>query len=253
MTPRDLFLSHLNHIRKVAKHAARRHKLSTQDAEDFVSEVELKFLEDDCKVIRMHKGKSGIRTYFNTVIQNFLRDYKNHLWGKFRPSAEAKRLGTLAVKLDELLHRERYTLDQAYDLLKTNHHIEKSEREIRDLAGRLPSRAARQIDGEEALADLSAPDPSPEQRLLDKERAANLQAALQILDEILATHSEEDQLILQMLGEFQVAEIARVLGLEQKPLYRRIDKLKKELKEELQRRGVNPEDLAGFLPPEEKE
>lgn len=252
MTPRDLLLSHLSHIRKVAKHAAKRHMLSTQDTEDFVSDLQEKLLEEDCKVIRMHKGKSTFKTYLNTVIQNFLRDYKNRLWGKYRPPAEAKRLGLLAVKLDELLYREHYTLDEAYEVLKTNYRVEKSQREIRDLAARLPARAPRKMDGEEALAGISSPGPSPEQKLLDRERAARLRKALDALHELLATLPAEDQLILQMLGEFQVSEIARVLDLKQKPLYPRIDKLKKQLKEELQRRGVDPKDLDGVLPPEEE-
>ena len=252
MTPRDLLLSNRGYIRKVAKHAAQRHKLSPQDTEDFVSEFELKLLEDDCRVVRMHKEKSSFRTYVSTVSQNFLRDYKNRLWGKFRPSAEARRLGPLGVKLDELLYRDHYTLDQACKLLKTNYHVEKSEREIRAMAALLPPHGTRQIEDDKDLDKDPSPAPSSLQTLLDRERVARMREALGVLDELLSTLPDEDRLILQMTGEFQVSEIARLLELPQRSLYPRIAKIRKQLRSALEDRGIDYTEIAGYLPPEEE-
>ena len=44
-----------------------------------------------------------------------------------------------------------------------------------------------------------------------------------------------------------MADIARVQGLEQKPLYRRIKKICKEWKKALEREGVRREDVKGIL------
>lgn len=247
MTPRDLFLAHLPHIEQVARYVARRNRLRPEDAEDFAAEVKLKLIDDDYRVIRMHQGKSSLRGYLSTVVQNCARDFKNRCWGKWRPTAEAERLGELAIRLEELTGREQYTFDEACEILQTNEKVQKSRRELNDLMARLPARAPRRIEGDEQLQSLATNTPSPEERLLALEDHCEAKKALALLRQTLTTLDPEDQVILRMYGEFKIREIAKILGMEERPLYRRIEKLKKKLLQELEGRGVRPRNVDTLL------
>src|SRR5690349_3555121 len=101
LPPDEFFRRHLKLIEQVIAYACQRFRLRREDAEDFSSVVMVKLVENDYRKIREYKGTSSPRTYLTTVIVNLLKDYINHLWGKWRSSEEAKRLGDVAVKLEE--------------------------------------------------------------------------------------------------------------------------------------------------------
>jgi hypothetical protein len=47
--------------------------------------------------------------------------------------------------------------------------------------------------------------------------------------------------------EFSVAQISRIRGIEQKPLYRRLEKIYKELRKAIEREGVRRQDVEEVL------
>lgn len=173
----------------------------------------------------------------NVVVQNPFYDDQNHLWGKWRPSEEAKRLGPVAVQLDRLLSRDGYSLREASEILQTNH-VGMSPQDLTDLAAKLPSRHShRSIEGEEALqSELSLVE--------TRESAERRRQVRGLLLEALATLSPEDRLILKMREQFSVAAIARSVNLEQKPLYRRLERIYASLRSTLKSKGVRAEDIA---------
>jgi len=246
LTPEQLFLGHLNLIDDISKHAAQRYHFSREETEDFVSTVRLKLLEDDYRIVRQFQGKATFRTYLTTVISHQMQDYQNHHWGKWRPSAEAKRLGHIGVRLDILLNREGLTLDEACQILRTNEGIELSDTELAEMAARLPSHPPRRMQDEEDLADYPA-DEAPEERVLGLEVAKRKQWILEILRTVLALLTPEERLIIKMSSEFRVVQIAKVLKLEQKPLYRQIDKIRKTLRSELEKHGITGAEVAEIL------
>lgn len=130
----------------------------------------------------------------NVVAQNLSYDYQNHLWGKWRPSAEAQRLGPTAVQ-----------------------------------SGRL-------FSPEQTLVEVAEARASAEKR-----------RARVLLSEAFATLSPEDRLIVMMREQFSVAEIARRFNLEQKPLYRRLERIYASLRSTLKSKGVRREDIADIL------
>ncbi|MDP9122043.1 MAG: hypothetical protein M3O15_11885, partial [Acidobacteriota bacterium] len=105
----ELFLSLVDTIRRAARHACQRRHLKPEEIEDFESEVMVKIIANDYAVLRKYSGRCSLVTYILVVVQSQLKDHLNHLWGKWRPSAEAVRLGRLAEVLDRLLTRDRYT------------------------------------------------------------------------------------------------------------------------------------------------
>ena len=245
MTSEETFLAHLSHIDKVVTHLCRRH-LRKEECEDFRGRVRLKFVDDDYGVIRKFQGRSSLKTYLTTVVSNEMRDYLNHLLGKWRPSAEAKRLGPVAIRLEKLL-REGRSFDEAVRILQTNHKVEMTWQKLYEIAVRLPDWHPRRIEGEEGLEDLPAPGDRADSRSIQEEREARRQQVLAALMQARAALAAEDRLILKMHGDdFKIANIARFLGYDEKQekqLYRRIQGIFKELREELERRGFSKDDI----------
>jgi len=254
LTPEQLYLGHLKLIDRISEHAARRRHFSREETEDFVSTVRFKLFEGNYERIRKYQGISTFATYITLVIERLFKDHCNHVWGKWRASAEAKRLGDVALRLEVLLVREKLTFDQACEYLRTNEHVEMSREQLDDLAGRLPSRTPpRQMQGEEELADRPAEGESPDQRVIAQEVEKRRKEIRGLLRKALASLPAEDRLIAQMRCELQVSQIAKSLHLEQKPLYRRIEKILLTLRSQLEKDGVRREDIAEILSAPERD
>lgn len=243
LPPMDLFTGHLKLIEEIIAHCCRRAHFKREDAEDFGSLVKIKLLEDDCAILRQYQGKSSLRTYLTVVIKRLLMDYQDHLWGKWRYSAEAERLGPVAMRLERLLQREDRTLEEAIQILRINEKIEMSEAELRDLAAKLPPRFSRIFFGEERLESEHSPEPGPYERVKKKEEARISRWVYRTLKGCLGALPKEDKLLVLDRMRFSVAEIARNRRIEQKPLYRRLEKIYKALRRCLGKHGVRRQDL----------
>jgi RNA polymerase sigma factor for flagellar operon FliA len=227
----------------------RRNRLSADDAEEFASEFRLKVLEKDCAALARFEGRSSIRTYLTVVATRALQDWRNARWGKWRPSAEAERLGPVARRLERLIVRDRQTLDEAYETMRTNFGLEVSRGELERMAERLPVRAKRVFVGTDELLDREAADTRADGPLERTHAISSAGAAIGLLTRALDTLEPEDRLILRLRFEcnLSIAHIARALHLEQKPLYRRIDRLLLELRAQVERQGLTAEAAASTL------
>jgi RNA polymerase sigma factor (sigma-70 family) len=242
--PPDQYLRNLKLIDQIAEYAARRRHFSREECEDFVCTVRFKLFENNYAIIAKYEGRSSFRTYLTVVINRLMLDYQNHVLGKWHPSAEAKRLGPEAVRLEMLMVREGLTLDEACTMLSQQ--VDMTKEELKALAAKLPPRnPPRKMENEEKIADLPAADESPEQGVLHRERSEHQKKIRAILKEVLATLNPEDRLLVKLRSEddLQVAQIAKRLGMDQKGLYRRYNKIYESLREELQKRGIRPEDV----------
>ncbi|NJS40102.1 MAG: sigma-70 family RNA polymerase sigma factor [Rhodobacteraceae bacterium] len=94
-----LFLAHLPLIERIARHAARGAHLRPEDVEDFLSDVKLKLLADDYRKLRECSDPAKLPGFLNITIRRLLIDKQQHDWGKWRPSAEAKRLGFVTTAI----------------------------------------------------------------------------------------------------------------------------------------------------------
>lgn len=247
LPPEDFFRGHLKLIEQIIAHACQRYRLRREDAEDFSSWVNVKLIENDYRKIREYKGASKPRTFLTAVIFNLLRDYINHLWGKWRSSEEAKRLGDVAVKLEELIVRDGYSFDMAVQLLRQNFNVEASRRDLEVLAARLPPRMPRRMEGEEVLQGVPAQELNPEEILLAKERVEKRRRIRSKLFLALKAIQADDRVLALLRTRFSVADIARSRKTDQKPLYRRLDKIYKALREALEREGVRRSDINDIL------
>jgi RNA polymerase sigma factor for flagellar operon FliA len=234
---------------RVAALIARRHRLSANDAEDFRSHVAVKLLDDDCAVLRKFQGRSSLRTYLTIVIGRLLLDYRTSAWGKWRPSAEARRAGPTAILLERLTTRDGYGFDEACEILRTNHQVPETRGDLEALAARLPARARRRFEGEDSLEHLPASGVASDRQVAAAERAATTDRVFTILNRVKGELPAQDQVILAMRFEDgrAVSEIAAMLHLDQKPLYRRLDRLLQALRAALQREHIDAATVAELI------
>ena len=250
--PEALFLEHLPLIERVAESAGRRAGMPRQEVEDFVSQVKVKLIEGDYAVLRKHRGDSRLSTFLTTVVHNQFKDYCNHKWGKFRPSAAARRLGPEAKALERLLVIDGRDLESAIETLKTNHKVETSRQRLREVAAELPQRcASRYFVGEEALEQRPsrAPEADAERRVADDERAASAARVEEVLSAALEALSARDLLMLKLFYRdgLTVAAIATALRLKARPLYTRKEKCLRTLRVTLEAQGLTWEDVRSIL------
>lgn len=245
--PEEVLEENLPLIGKIARRLGLRHGLSGPDVEDFIQEVHVKLVEDDYRRIREFRGGSSLKTYLTTVIVRLAKDYCNHLWGKWRPSAAAKRLGWEALLLERLVYREGFSFEEAAEKMRRDFHVRKSMEKLTELAAQIPQRTSRRFEGEEAVASAPAPSTAGDRvdrRVVDREKARTAEKVEVALREALDELEAEDQMILLLhFRGWTLAKIARRLKIDQKPLYRRRDRLLMQLRNAMEARGVKPEDV----------
>jgi len=246
LPPEQLFLGHLPLIEDVIAHCCRRSRFQPEEAKDFGQEVMVKLIEDDYAVFRLSKGRSSIKTYLTIVIKRLLLDYQDHIWGKWRPSAEAEKLGRLAMRLERLRVRDEMSFGEACQTL-WGEGVTMSETELRDLDAKLPPKSMRRFVGEESIQNEASRDPRPDEVVERNEWAADWKRITAKLLQALETLPAEDQILVRMRTEYKVVDIARLRKMDQKSLYRRLDKIHARLEKELERLGVRRQDVENLL------
>ncbi len=181
-------------------------------------------------------------TFLTVVIGNLFRDYRIKRWGKWRPSAEAKRRGEAAVLLETAVYRDGRSFDDACRLLQGNGRVAADPAELRRIMAELPRRIRVRQDDDAGL-DSVATTEETDDLVLENERRDRLVAAESALRRALTRLDPEDRLIITMhfFEGISIADIARALGLPAKPLYPRIKRLLDALSTQLVKDGIGPD------------
>ena len=244
-----LFLANLPVIDAVIGQVCRRHRLTAAEADDFASEVRLHIIERNYEPLRRFEGRSSLRTYLLVVIQHLFLDYRNRLWGRWRPSVEAKRQGPIAVLLERLVTRDGRSLDEVVETLRTNHGIEMNA-ELQALCVKLAKRApARQFVAEVEADGVESAAPLPDANVLRREQDFLAKRVQTAIDRARQTLAPEERLILKMRFEdsVPVADIARALQLNQKRLYRTIEQILATIRKSLEADGISREEVGALF------
>lgn len=250
MTPEELYLHHLQSIERIAGFVARRNHMGPDEAAEFVQEVRVRLLDDDYAVIRKFEGRSSFSTYLTTVISRLFHQYRIERWGKWRPSAEAKRLGDKAITLERLITRDGYTFDEAVKVLTTPGSSQYTVAELEAIYLRLPSRSPRPMEVSGDVApDAASVEPEADDRVESEDRRKSARKAAITIDGLLEKMDAEDRLILEMRfwHSLKVPDIARRLHVEQKKVYKRLDRLFGFMRSALERAGVGKAEVGTLL------
>jgi len=243
-----LLLDHLDLINQIVRTVGRRRHLSATEREDFASFVHLRMVDDDYAILRKFQNRSTLWTYLAAVIERMCLDFYVEKWGRWRPSAMAERLGPVAVALERLVNRDAHSLDEALEILKTNHDIALTDAELRKLWKQLPVRVRHTEVNEEAAQGLSSDD-SSDAAFDDADRRESVNRLQSALQKAFAQIDPQDRVLvaLRFDQDLSMVEIAKLTGSSVATLHRRLDKSVKKLRFSLSHAGFDPREVANLI------
>src|SRR6185436_3378618 len=250
VSPEDTYLHHLQMIKRIVLGVAHRNHLNADESAEFTQVVCVRLFEDDYAIIRKFEGRSSFSTYLTTVILRLCQQWRVEMWGKWRPSAEARRLGDKAMTLERLLSRDGYTFDEAVKVLTTPAGSQYCPAELEAIYLRLPLRTPRpMLVSDEVTPEIAALDADADDRveMHDRERAVREISAA--MDRLLESRDPEDRLILQLRfwQALKVPEIAQRIGMDQKKIYKRLDRLFVMMRRALEEAGLGKAEIGTLL------
>ncbi|MGE3344747.1 MAG: sigma-70 family RNA polymerase sigma factor [Vicinamibacterales bacterium] len=248
-SPSEIYVAHHDLIERSIASVCRRQCLRDADAEDFAGIVRLHLIDNDYAVLRRFEGRSSLSSYLAVVITRQFQDWRNARWGKWRSSAEARRLGDVAVRLETLTVRDGLSMDEAHEVLRTHHDARETRAELEALFARFPVRHKRRLVDDDAMETMAATIGAADAHVVATEARDAASRAAAALTAAITGLPPQDRLILKMRFEsgYAVADIAKALHLEAKPLYRRIERMLLTLRGTLEHAGLTRESVATVL------
>ena len=228
---RDALVAQLALVDRITALVCRRRRLRADEAEEFSAHVRMKLVENDYGLLARCRDTGSLGTYLVTVIDRLFLDYRVTQWGRWRPSAHARRSGRIAILLDRLLTRDGFSFDEACHVLQTNYRVACSRDDLYAISVRLPCRPRKRAVCN-SFDDLVAQYGDPEAALAQQEAlrlALRCKAALELA---IAQLAPEDRRLLEMRYRYgrEIVAIAQELGIAPKPLYRRLDNIVRRLR-----------------------
>ena len=207
-------------VTKAVAFVAKTFRLSAGEAEELESDMWVRLLDREARVLRSFRGRARIGTYLVKIARNLLLDRRNKEWGRWRPSAAARRTGAVGEALDRLLSRDGWSLDAAEQSLKCSGMVPKGV-SLNSLAAVLPVRQKRMFVDVDVLKSIASNvQEQPGSCSLERVRAAGgLQRAL---DSVLGTLSAADRQLVawRFVDGLTIAAIAPLVRVEARTLYR---------------------------------
>lgn len=236
--------AHLPTIDRVVRGIAIAGRLSAADADDFRSDALVHLMADDYRVLRAFEGRSSLATYLNVVLRRLWQDRCARKWGRWRPSAEAKRLGPTAIQLECLVQRDGLTLEEALGTLQCAADVDTAE--LMAMWRRVPPRSRRFRVSDDALADVA------DARLnvaATRERREAVTSASGVLQRVMTQLSPEDRRLLRLrfVEGASMADAARALGLRHVAVYPRFARLLQRLRTVLESEGLRAPDALAHV------
>ena len=224
MDHQRLLLDHLDLIDQIVRKTGRHRHLSEAEREDFAGFVHVRLIEDDYAILRKFQGRSTWFTYLTAVIERMGFDFCAEMWGRWRPSAMAERLGPVAILLERLVTRDSHTIEEAIAMVK-HHDVELTAAELRSIWDQLPARVRTTEVGEEAAANLSGHDTS-ETLVEDAERRRGVERLNRTLQAAFTQIAAQDRvtIALHFDEKLSIAKIAELTGSSVPTLHRRLKK-----------------------------
>lgn len=247
----ELFGANLSLIERVARSVCRRGGVfEAADADDFVSAAKLALIENDYAVLRKYEARSSLSTFLTIVFHRLLVDQRIRTYGRWNPSREAERMGPPGLLLETLIVRDRRSIEEALPLVQAVDPT-LTRAAVAVMIERLPERAIRPriVDLEDLEhAPVASPARADERALAAEARALSCRVNA-IMREVLGALSVEDRMLIRFRYglDMSIADIARMMQLPQRPLYRRVETLLQRFRDELLAVGVDAAAIAGVI------
>ena len=233
--PQAFLVAHLPVVESVISQIARRQRVRGDDLAEFRSLAYLKLVDRDYEAVRRFRGTSSFHTYLTVVLRRVLLDHRNRQWGRWRPSARARRRGALAVRLERLVTRDGLSVQEALASLSAESNLASCAGFANALEQRRHPRDSRAVLDDPAPPEPVDPSPDPEARAAALELRQRSRPLQRIVGDALHALDSEDHLIVTMRFRDgrSVPDIAGSLGMDAKLLYRRIHQILHRLQRRL--------------------
>ena len=234
--PELLVVTYLPRVRQFVERACWRRGLRPE-VDDVISTVVVKLVSDNYAVVRVFDGRGPFDAYLSRIVDRVALDYQRHLWGTWRPSALARRLGTAGVMLDRLISRDQLPVQDA--VLRVASQLGLRLSDVTAMGEQLATRPARNgIRRSELLATQHISFSSGLERA---ERRKTVDAVNVALSKALGRLTVRERALLRMryVQELSVREIATHFRVEQKQLYRLYNSLLRRMRQILAESGVD--------------
>jgi len=221
------------------------------DAEDFASAARLALLENDYAILRSYEGRASLEGYLAVVFERLLMDQRAHALGKWHPSRTAEHMGPAAVLLEKLVVRDRRTIEEALPIVR-GLDASLTRDDLESMLARLPDRhpRPRPVSIDDVVPERTpAASDHADARALENEARRLATTAGVIIRRALARFSLEDRMLIRFHygAGMSIADISRMMRLPQRPLYRRIEALLRQLRQALESAGVDNRSAAGLI------
>lgn len=248
VTLEELYHQSLEALPAILRVLGREKRLSPEELEDLRSDIQVKLLEDDYRVLRRWDSRASLKGYLAIVLYNIWHDRVRGEKGKVVVSAAARRLGPPAPELEVLLGRQGLTFEEAYQAIKPRF-PGLSRGEAEEIATQINPRPSRSFESVTGVTPLPDPEPTAEERLEQREKLGKKRKALALMDRLLSELPEQDCVLLVRAHAEGVkfSRISRSLGLDQRSLYRHNERLLTKLRTDLEEAGIRWEDLSEVL------
>ena len=232
---------HIRDIQRVIRSLARV-SLRPDERDDFEGAAWVTLLEDDQRRLRSYRGECPFPCFLRVVLRRILLDFRTSRWGKWRPSADARRAGPDAVAIERKVVRDGYPLEPFTGMAAPDER-HRLARLVQHASASRPGRREQPLD---AVADWAATTgPSPEDALILSAREAarkRVGHALGAAINVLGTHDR--RLLALRYGQgHAVSTIAATTGADQRRLYRTFERVLRRLRADIEGRGVCPHDV----------
>jgi RNA polymerase sigma factor (sigma-70 family) len=221
--------------------------------------------KDNYRVLKEFKGNSRLTTYITAIISRQAIDSIRKKLGRDREKDRAKELGEIGILIYQRIIKDGYPIADAFNELRESHGFtgtrEQLEEMIRKIKGKNPGPhlpgTSQPLNGSSVVKngktinedEYVVPDTKsdPQVILIETQRKRKMH---EIIRTIITDLNGEERLLLRMrfpTGEDEkprsVEQVSKVLGITQKAVYKRIDRLLKKCRNTLDREGVSVNEL----------
>jgi RNA polymerase sigma factor (sigma-70 family) len=239
LTGSESRFEHLRHeVTAAASRVARAYRLSASDADDLRSDLWLKVLENK-RTLRTLRARARPSSYLVAIARNLLLDQRNKSWGKWRPSAAARRAGGYGIALDRLVTRDGLSVDVAQAMLRCAGKAP-GDCSVSTMTLEFPSRLKRVFVGVEAVDAVSIAH-NRRDISWDHERRRVERLVQQALTEVLAglPHFDRQLLKWRFVDDLTIAAMAPRVRMTAGALYRHFSRLLRDIRMSLEQVGVD--------------
>ena len=216
-----------------------------------------KLKEDGSRRIKAYKGRSSFRTFLYSVTSKLIIDFRRKSFGyKVLPKFywEFDEINRYIFKL---FFYQNLTTGWAENAVKTEFKLSQEEaqgrvdiveKRIRESRLRGETKIEKQEIHIEEIDTLASEDKKsdPEEIMIATENGKQKENFLKVLKEEVQKMDDEDSLILQLYFEqgLSARQISSAIpGIKEKSVYKKIEKILRNLRKHLQENGITQEDV----------